>query len=515
MMGDSALQGNGIELNTVSKYNTIGGTTAAERNVISGNRVYGLIYYGNSSYNNTSGNYIGVNAGGTEKLANATGICVDGGSNHNQINNNVLSGNKSYGIFFVTTGTYYNEFKGNKVGVNATNTDTIPNYIGVIIAAGTKYNIIGGTEPGEANNISGNYYDGIEIVDYGTDDNQIIGNIIGASAPGGFGNYNGIGIATNTRNNTISYNTISGNKYMGIILFENANNNVISYNKIGVTGINNDACGNGASGIVISKGSSDNMVGPENIIACNDTAGIIINDDNSLYNTITQNAIYRNGVSQIDIFPPGPNPNDPGDWDNGPNLLMNYPDIFSTGYDAGNGLTFITGIMDYNYQNPAGTRIELFCSYTNSKGIGQCLNYLGYTFVDSTANWLFFAEGINPGDSIVATATDIYGNTSEISTDFFVIAGIDESHPSSAYAEIYPNPATTGFNISIKLDKTETLKLCLFDMKGQKLKEQILGITKPRVSNYYIDINDFHNGLYFVSLESESVKLVRKLSILK
>jgi len=387
--GDSLIQGNGIELNTVSKYNIVGGAGAAERNVISGNRVYGLVYYGNSAYNNTSGNFIGVNASGTQRLANATGICVDGGSNHNIINNNVLSGNKSYGIFFVTTGTYYNEFKGNNVGVNATNTDTIPNYIGIILGAGTRYNILGGTAAGEANIISGNYYDGIEIADLGTDHNQIIGNVIGAVAPGGFGNYNGIGLATNPRNNIISGNTISGNKYMGIILFEHADSNIVSYNKIGVTGTNNEPCGNGGAGIAIIRGASSNIIGPGNIIAHNDTAGIILNDNNTLYNTISRNSIFNNGITQIDIFPPGPNPNDPGDSDSGPNLKMNYPQINSTGYDPASGITYITGMIDYNYQSPYNITIELFRSYTDSAAIGQCMQFLGAASADSAGTWKY------------------------------------------------------------------------------------------------------------------------------
>ncbi|HNW69858.1 MAG TPA: right-handed parallel beta-helix repeat-containing protein [Bacteroidales bacterium] len=514
MIGDSAIQGNGIELNTVSKYNIVGGT-AGERNIISGNRVYGLVYYGNSSYNNTSGNYIGVNAAGTQRLANATGICVDGGSNHNIINNNVLSGNKSYGIFFVTTGTYYNEFKGNLLGVNATNTDTIPNYIGLIIAAGTRYNIIGGTGAGEANIISGNYYDGIEISDLGTDHNQIIGNIIGASSAGGFGNFNGIGIATNPRNNIISHNTISGNKYMGIILFEHSDSNYIENNNIGVLSNGVDAAGNGGAGIAIIQGSSNNIIGPGNIIANNDTAGIILNDNNTLSNTITQNAVYKNGTSQIDIFPPGPNPNDPGDPDSGPNLKMNYPEIFSTGYNPASGHTFITGMIDYNYQNPSGIKIEVFCSYTDSAGIGPCMNYLGSSIVDSTGNWVFFAEGITDGDSIAATATDIYGNTSEISPDFKVITGIDENMADNSRVELFPNPAGESFCLSLMLNHNSLVKAFIFDISGHLLRQLISEEAVAGVNKYAIGTAGLSTGLYFIKVETADKTFTRKISIIK
>jgi len=522
MLGDSAIQGNGIELNTVSKYNIVGGT-GDERNIISGNRVYGLVYYGNSSYNNTSGNYIGVNAAGNQRLANATGICVDGGSNHNKINSNVLSGNKSYGIFFVTTGTEYNEFRSNRVGINALATDTIPNYIGVVLAAGTKYNILGGEYAAFGNIISGNYYSGIEISDMGTDHNQIMANIIGAVSAdtteglNRIGNYNGISIATNPRNNIIWSNTISGNKNIGIILFEHADSNTISYNRIGVfRPISDDySCSNGVAGIAIVQGSSNNIIGPGNVIAYNDTAGIILNDNNTLSNTITQNAIYKNGASQIDIFPPGPNPNDPGDPDSGPNLKMNYPDIFSTGYNPAVGITFITGMIDYNYQNPSGIKIEVFCSYTDSAGIGTCMNYLGSTTVDSTGNWVFFAEGITDGDSIAATATDIYGNTSEISPEFSVVTGIDEDLANDFGIEIFPNPAGETFCLSLMLNNNSMVTAFLFDISGHLLRQLISEEAAAGINKYTIGTHGLSNGLYFIKVETEDKTFTRKISIIK
>ncbi|MBR0073292.1 MAG: right-handed parallel beta-helix repeat-containing protein, partial [Bacteroidales bacterium] len=55
---DSSIQANGVEINTTGRHNIIGGNTPQERNIISGNRVYGCIYYGNCSQNNICGNYI-------------------------------------------------------------------------------------------------------------------------------------------------------------------------------------------------------------------------------------------------------------------------------------------------------------------------------------------------------------------------------------------------------------------------------------------------------------------------
>lgn len=51
MTGDTLIQSNGVEFNTVVKYTRLGGYSARERNIISGNRAFGMVYYGNTAYN--------------------------------------------------------------------------------------------------------------------------------------------------------------------------------------------------------------------------------------------------------------------------------------------------------------------------------------------------------------------------------------------------------------------------------------------------------------------------------
>src|SRR5438128_863891 len=53
-----------------SSNNTIGGTTAADRNVISGNTAYGVEISGGASNNIVLGNYVGVDASGSSAIAN-------------------------------------------------------------------------------------------------------------------------------------------------------------------------------------------------------------------------------------------------------------------------------------------------------------------------------------------------------------------------------------------------------------------------------------------------------------
>ena len=70
--GTAGLANGGDGIDVFGSGNTIGGTLAAARNVISGNVSYGIYLTGSSAASNLiEGNYIGTNAAATAALANA------------------------------------------------------------------------------------------------------------------------------------------------------------------------------------------------------------------------------------------------------------------------------------------------------------------------------------------------------------------------------------------------------------------------------------------------------------
>src|SRR5215217_8453570 len=87
-----------------SSNNRIGGVTTAARNVISGNFGNGVHMALGASNNLVQGNYIGVNAAGTAALPNDSGIVFFNNAPNNTIggstaaHRNVVSGNRSVGI---------------------------------------------------------------------------------------------------------------------------------------------------------------------------------------------------------------------------------------------------------------------------------------------------------------------------------------------------------------------------------------------------------------------------------
>lgn len=120
--------GNGLELKS-SAGNTIGGDSAAERNVISANRKYG-IHLSGSSNNQIIGNYIGTNLAGSADLGNTKGgIMLTGSSQSNSIGGaagNVISGNDGIGVH-LKSGSSYNTIASNRIGTNEAGTTAIGN----------------------------------------------------------------------------------------------------------------------------------------------------------------------------------------------------------------------------------------------------------------------------------------------------------------------------------------------------------------------------------------------------
>lgn len=521
---DTLIQGNGLYFNSNAAHNIAGGYNPGEGNIISGNRVYGLVYYGNSPYNSCIGNYIGVDRTGNVKLPNTTGICVDGGANHNPIINNVLSGNLAYGIFIVTTGTYYNELKGNLIGTNASGTDSVPNQIGVILGGGTKYNTIGGDNPADRNIISGNYFDGIEIADSGTMFNNIKGNYVGTDISGtvALPNYIGIGFATLPSKNNVENNLISGNNYIGLLFFEHSDSNTVYSNKIGTAADGVSPLGNTAAGIVIEKESKYNMIGGAgkgNIVAYNDTAGIILSDTATLYNTLSENIIHSNGLMNIDIYPFGINPNDSGDYDNGCNGLMNYPVINNVIYDSGSGLTYIDGTIDYQINGgPAGIKIEVFeADGMNLFGHGDPVTFLSGATAAASGNWNLICSGVVPPAKVTATATDLLGNTSELSLNADVITGIfpAEEKLSAEQFVFYPNPAREYLHVSILNPEFSEYTLELISVSGSNSAFPAVLLTMQHSAINLHSLN-IQNGVYFVKLLSGNECLsVKKLVIIR
>jgi titin len=171
----------GVSLWEGAAGNAIGGTSAAARNIISGNIDFGVRIYG-SSDNKVRGNFIGTDRTGTVELGNRLeGVMIFGGSTGNRIGGavagagNVISGNHASGVRITDIATTGNIVRGNRIGLAVTGGAPLRN-LGSGIAISAFGNIIGGEMTGAGNLIARNGAYGVDI-SFGTG-NQVLGNSI-------------------------------------------------------------------------------------------------------------------------------------------------------------------------------------------------------------------------------------------------------------------------------------------------------------------------------------------------
>lgn len=296
--------------------NTIGGDEPAERNVISGNDYYGLWILSSTTHDNVvAANYLGTKAGGTSALPNNYyGVYIQdspgntiGGDSAGE--GNVLSGNGQYGIHIQGNPATDNVIAGNTIGLSSDEIQAVPNSLGGIhLTGGASFTWIGGPTITEWNIIAGNGGDGVLIEGEGTTDNYVHGNLIGLNLgdQAGLGNSDGVQISGGAQDNVIGgsavyeRNVISGNAESGVHL-EGAGTtgNRVSGNYIGTdTGGLRDIedLGNGQDGVVITDGAAENVVGGDtagrrNVIADNAWSGVSMYGTDTMSNTIAGNYI--------------------------------------------------------------------------------------------------------------------------------------------------------------------------------------------------------------------------------
>jgi hypothetical protein len=169
--------------------NTIGGTSAALANVLSGNNDCGITITGAAARGNVvQGNLIGTNAAGTSIIANSVdGILIDVNAANNTIGGttsgarNVISGNVDDGIE-LDNGATGNVIQGNFIGTDVTGTVDLGNRSdGVLVNASTTNNQIGGTVAGAGNTIAFNDEIGVDLLNTAGTGNSILGNAIFAN----------------------------------------------------------------------------------------------------------------------------------------------------------------------------------------------------------------------------------------------------------------------------------------------------------------------------------------------
>ncbi|HZQ66186.1 MAG TPA: hypothetical protein VFA66_13275 [Gaiellaceae bacterium] len=310
--GDAALGTPlGVELAGGATANTIGGTSSAARNVISGATTAGVRIAGAGTTKNlVEANYIGTNAAGTAALANVDGVLVASGATANVIGGaasgarNLISGNdapNATAVRLTGAGTTGNAVEGNFIGTDAAGGAALPNRTGVLIEGGADDNTIGGPGSHARNVISGNLLDGVDVEASG---NVISANYIGTNAAGTAAVPNqlsGVGIRSGANDNTIggtasgTRNVISGNKQDAVCICGPSSGNLVEGDYIGVNAAGDGAVSN-LNGVELSSGAHGNRVGgttasTRNVISGNTQGGVLLEGASTTANVVEGNYI--------------------------------------------------------------------------------------------------------------------------------------------------------------------------------------------------------------------------------
>ncbi len=424
----AANTGAGISVSTTAVGLQVGGTTAAQRNVVSGNSSHGLNILGGSAIV-VQGNYVGTNAAGSAAVANGgRGLFLDssvtaatvGGSAAGA--GNLISGNTDVALWIAGGAT---TVQGNTIGLNAAGTAAVANNHGLF--AGSSGHLIGGTSAAARNVIAGNTNRGIWL---GAGGNTVQGNYVGTNAAGTLARPNTDGIYAVGINNVIggtaagAGNLVSGNSAAGVLLAAAADGSTVQGNTIGrnaslAAALPNNigvsvACSNGCS-----VGGA--AAGAGNVISGNTTTGVSVNAA-SQGNAILVNSIYGNGGIGIDLNANGVTTNDAAKTAGAGNQLMDHP-VFTSARARGNQLTVAGYVGTAAGQSLfANARVEIFTSDQDASGYGEGLLHLGSVTTDASGN---FSATITMTQSVLAvgtrltgTATDSANNSSEFGANF-------------------------------------------------------------------------------------------------
>lgn len=511
-------------------------------NVISGNGAAGINLSSISTTNAVTGNFVGTNKDGVLAIPNERGIEIRGSANTiggmDGLNRNIISGNTLYGVNIFGPSATGNMVKGNYIGTDINGMVPLPNSTGLRISEASS-NIVGGSVISERNIISGNSTEGILISSALSTNNQILGNYIGTDETGSnaLPNFRGMRLV-NTSNNMIGGsgpnegNLVSGNQSDGVLLLITSANTLFG-NKIGVKADGLTALPNGQTGVQVLNGSTDNIIGglnsgEGNTVAFNTNKGVNLLKINAggypdiepTGNIISGNSIFgntstvsSNGITGagIDLNSDGVSLNDADDADLRANNTQNYPVIETDGASVEeNVITVSYMILSTAANSSYPIQVEFFIDDNNRQG-KEFLFVDTYTETDfNSALNKTISMAIPSGSTfvaeqkILAIAIDANGNTSECSISETVI---DESLSveSQMFTEvsIYPNPATDILNIKIP---NTINSIELYSILGKKVFQTSSTIDQ-------IDVSSYQSGIYLLKIKTNQGSVTKKIVI--
>ena len=272
-------------IDTGATSNTVGGTAAAARNVISGNSASGVFVTDSGATDNLvagqlhrhrrrrhrrPGQRISRRASSTPRNNTVGGTASGAG--------NVICGNVGSGVWLYATATG-NLIAGNFIGTDATGTAAVGNQATAsnVTADGVT---IGGTTATARNVISGNTATGVSLFNTGTTGDLVEGNYIGTDATGtaalanSYGLYRQRGEQHHRRyHRRRRGNVICGNPHRRRLHGSGASGNLVAGNYVGTDATGTAIIAGSNYGVEVASAASGNTIGGTTAAARNVISG--------------------------------------------------------------------------------------------------------------------------------------------------------------------------------------------------------------------------------------------------
>jgi hypothetical protein len=136
-----------------------------------------------------------------------------------------------------------------------------------------------------------------------------------------------------------------------------------------------------------------------------------------------------------------------------------------------------------------------------------------------TGTWYEFWTGdslevtnVNDQISLEAGEYRLYTDKKLKTPDF---VGVDETIAQGPISDfiVHPNPASSDIYLNMHIKNASSVKVMIYDLQGRVVKEVFTGELPGGLRTLETSVSDINNGMYFVVIEAEEQRLVKKLLV--
>lgn len=100
-----------------------------------------------------------------------------------------------------------------------------------------------------------------------------------------------------------------------------------------------------------------------------------------------------------------------------------------------------------------------------------------------------------------------------VDKDFY--SSIGEEADLNAELELYPNPANNAVNIAVTLENNSEVSIAVYDFLGQNVGSVYNGSLAAGTQLHTLDLSNYADGVYFVTLTQNNQRTTQKLIVTK